>query len=148
MGWHEPFGHLQHKLWQKERSGVKLVVWLPTIKSRESTRPQCVQEECNTSLKRSRWELQLCFRPHPNRRSKQRVIVSQSCENLNRGSFETPPWESQDKKSIWMWVPRGGIENTIWGKVVASPKSGPWWVLWVQSCPWLVVALKVFLKLY
>jgi hypothetical protein len=21
---HDPFGHLQHKLWQKERSGVKI----------------------------------------------------------------------------------------------------------------------------
>jgi len=24
MGLHGPFGHLQHLLWQKERSGVKL----------------------------------------------------------------------------------------------------------------------------
>jgi hypothetical protein len=34
MGSHGSFKHLQHKLWQKERSGVKLAVWLPTIKSR------------------------------------------------------------------------------------------------------------------
>jgi len=27
---HEPFGHLQHKLWQKERPRVKLVIWFPT----------------------------------------------------------------------------------------------------------------------
>jgi len=26
------------------------------------------------------------------------------------------------------------------------PESGPWWVLWVQSCPWLVLALKVLQK--
>jgi hypothetical protein len=26
MGSHEPFGHLQHKLWPKERPGVKLPV--------------------------------------------------------------------------------------------------------------------------
>ncbi len=26
MASHEPFGHLQHKLWQKEGSGVKLAV--------------------------------------------------------------------------------------------------------------------------
>jgi hypothetical protein len=28
----------------------------------------------------------------------------------------------------------GAVErrkNTIWGKVVVSPESGPWWVLWV-----------------
>jgi hypothetical protein len=38
MASHEPFGHLQHKLWSKEGSGVKLAVWLSTTKSRESTR--------------------------------------------------------------------------------------------------------------
>jgi hypothetical protein len=47
------------------------------------------------------------------------------------------------QKTIWMWVLRGGTKNIIWGKMVASPESGPWWVLWVQSCPWLVLALKV-----
>jgi hypothetical protein len=31
-------------------------------------------------------------------RSKQRVMSSQSGKNLNRNSFETPPWESRDKK--------------------------------------------------
>jgi hypothetical protein len=40
MGLHDPFGHLQHNLWQKERSGVTLAVLLPTTKSRESTRPR------------------------------------------------------------------------------------------------------------
>ncbi len=38
MGSHDPFGHLKHKLWPKKRSGVKLAVLLPTIKSQESTR--------------------------------------------------------------------------------------------------------------
>jgi len=28
MGLHDPFGHLKHKLWPKERSGVKLSIWL------------------------------------------------------------------------------------------------------------------------
>jgi hypothetical protein len=91
MGLHEPFGHLQHKLWQKERSGIKLAVWLPTTKSRESIRPRCVQGECDTPLESSRQELQRCFRPHPNRRSEQWVIVSQSCGNPNHGSSRTPP---------------------------------------------------------
>jgi hypothetical protein len=45
-------------------------------------------------------------------------------------------------KAIQMWVPRSNAENTIWGKVVASPESGPWWILWVQSCSWLVLAPK------
>jgi hypothetical protein len=32
IDFYEPFGHLQHKLCQKERPGVKLVIWLPTLK--------------------------------------------------------------------------------------------------------------------
>jgi hypothetical protein len=51
MALHEPFRHLQHKLWQKEGLGVKMAVWLPTIKSRESTLPRCVQVECDTRWK-------------------------------------------------------------------------------------------------
>jgi hypothetical protein len=33
---------------------------------------------------------------------------------------------------------------TIRGKVVASPKSEPWWVLWIRICLWLVLTPKVF----
>jgi hypothetical protein len=43
--------------------------------------------ECETPLESSRQELQLCFRPHPNRRSKQRDIVPQSCGSPKHGSF-------------------------------------------------------------
>jgi hypothetical protein len=77
MASHEPFGHLQHKLCMKEGSGVKLAIWFPTTKSRESTWPRCVQVKCNTPLKRSQGELQVCFRPHPNRRSEQGVMNCQ-----------------------------------------------------------------------
>jgi len=38
-------------------------------KGRESTRPRCVQVECDTPLEISWGELQVCFRPHPNQRS-------------------------------------------------------------------------------
>jgi len=100
MALHRPFGHLQHKLWQKKGLGVKLAIWLPTIKSQESTRPWCVQVECDTPLESSWEELQICFRPHPNRRFEQRVMVVQSPGSLNWDSFGTPPWESRDKKSF------------------------------------------------
>jgi hypothetical protein len=36
MGSHDPFKYLKHKLWPKEGSGVKLLIWLLTTKSRES----------------------------------------------------------------------------------------------------------------
>jgi hypothetical protein len=68
------------------------------LKSQESNRPQCVQVGCGTLLESSQGELQLCFRPHPNQRSEQRVIVMQNSKNPNRDGFGTPPWESWDKK--------------------------------------------------
>jgi hypothetical protein len=98
MALHESFGHLKHKLWSKEGLGVKLAVWLPTTKSRESTRPRCVQVKWNTPLKSSWGELQVCFRPHLNRRSELGVMSFQSPESPNRDSFGTPSWESWDKK--------------------------------------------------
>jgi hypothetical protein len=33
VGLHEPFGHLEHKLWPKEKPKVKLIIWLSTTKS-------------------------------------------------------------------------------------------------------------------
>ncbi len=119
MGSHQPFEHLQHKLWQKEKSGVKLAVWLSTTKSQESTQLRCVQGKCNTQLESSQRELQLCFRSRSNRRSEQRVMVSQSCESPNRDSFGTPLWESRDKKSFGYGC-RGEAQRILYG--------GRWWV--------------------
>jgi len=53
MGSHDPFGHLKHKLWPKEEPRVKLAVWLPIIKSWESTWFPCVQVAYNISLESS-----------------------------------------------------------------------------------------------
>jgi len=59
--WH--FGHMQPKLWAREGPGVKLAVWLPTTKSRESTSFRRPIWMCDTALERSRRGLQLWFRP-------------------------------------------------------------------------------------
>jgi hypothetical protein len=63
---------------------------------------------------------------------------------------DSEPWRFQDshlgvsgQKAIRVPLLRSGAEYTIWGKVVASPKSGPRWVLWVWGCPWLVLTPKV-----
>jgi hypothetical protein len=116
---------------KKKGQESKLAIWLPTTKSQESTQLPCVQVACNRPLESFGRELQLCFRHHPNRRSEHEVIALQSCRSSNLGSFKTPLWESKDKKTIWMWASQRGVEYTIWGKVVASPESGPWWVLWI-----------------
>jgi hypothetical protein len=141
VGSHDPFGHLKHKLWLKERSRVKLTIWLPTTKRRESTWFPCDQVACNIPLK-SYWQgLQLCFRSHLNRRSAHKVIGPQSRGSPNIGNLGV-----LRQNVIWMWALWRGTKYTIRGKVVASPKSGPWWVLWIWVCLWLDLAPKVFLQ--
>jgi hypothetical protein len=63
MASHWSFGHLQHKLWAKEGSGVKLTIWLSTTKSRESTSSRHLIWVCDMALERSWQGLQLWFRP-------------------------------------------------------------------------------------
>jgi len=78
MASHWSFGHLQPKLWAKEGPGVKLAVWLPTIKSQESTSSRRRLEECDMALESSRRELQLWFKIRPDPSSEQGVMAVQS----------------------------------------------------------------------
>jgi hypothetical protein len=103
----------------KRRVGSQMLVWLPTTKSWESTRPRCVQRERNTPLKKFQGELQVFFRPHPNRRSEQRVMTSQSPKSPNQDSFGIPPWESRDKKPFGCGC-RGELQRILYG--------GRWWL--------------------
>jgi hypothetical protein len=141
MASHEPFGHQQPKLWSKERPRVKLAVWLPTIKSQESTRFRCVQVKCDTPLKSSQRELQLWFRPCPDP-SLGRGVMSVQSPEIQTGQFRDSILGVPGKRAIWMQVRRKATENTIWGKVVASLESRPWWVKWVQGRLWLVPTPK------
>jgi hypothetical protein len=81
------------------------------------------------------------------------LIQTSSRSEVWAGSYELPksresqPGQFRDSflgvpgiKAIWMWMPQSNAKNTIWGKVVASLESGPWWV---QSSPWLVRTPKV-----
>jgi len=109
---HDPFGHLKHKLWPKERPWIKLTVWLPTTKSWELTRFPCVQVGCNISLESSWWRLQLCVIPHLNQKFTHNIIGPQSCGNPNFGNFGTPIWESRDKMSFGCG-PREEAQNIL-----------------------------------
>jgi hypothetical protein len=119
MASHEPFGHLQPKLWAKEGPGVKLAVWLPTTKSRESTSSRHLQKECNEALERSRGELQLWFRPHSNQRLELGDMSVQSPRSSTRDSFGTPPWESREKMPFGCGS-RGVTQRILYG--------GRWWL--------------------
>jgi hypothetical protein len=141
MASHDPFGHLQPKLWAKEGPGVKLVIWLPTTKSRESTCSRRPLIECNMALKSSWGELPLWFRPCPDRRSGREVMFVQSPETPTRDSFRTPLWESRDKKPF-------GCSLRGWTQRI--PYGGKWWLppnlgrgeSSVSKCPWLVPTPK------
>jgi hypothetical protein len=86
------------------------------------------------------------------------LIQNSSQSEVWAGSYEFPktreskPGQFRDSslrvsgiKAIWMRVPWSNTKNTIWGKVVASPESGPWWVKWVQGRPWLVPTPKGYI---
>jgi len=119
MASHDPFGHLQPKLWAKEGPGVKLAVWLPTTKSRESTSSQRLQKEFDGALESCRGELKLWFRPHSNRRSGPGDMSAQSPGSPTRDNFRTPPWESREK------VPFGCGSRGVTQRIIYR---GRWWL--------------------
>jgi hypothetical protein len=94
MASHESFGHLQPKLRAKEGSKVKLAVWLPTTKSRESTLSRRLQQECTW-----RWKA--------------------LDESYNIGSNFVPIWAQGEK----LWMPKiSGVQiGTILGLHFGSP---------------------------
>jgi hypothetical protein len=81
MNLYVPFNYLKHKLWLKERMGVKLSIWLSTTKSQELPWFTYVQVACHMSLESNRWGLQLYFKPHLNQKFAQKVMGFQSCGN-------------------------------------------------------------------
>jgi hypothetical protein len=141
MASHWPFGHMQHKLWAKEGPGVKLAIWLPTTKSRESTSSWCRLREWDMALQRYRGEIQLWLRPWSNQSWKSGDMNSQSPGTPTRDSFGTPPWESREKEPFGCSL-SGKLQNILYG--------GRWWLpsspgrgeSSVSKCPWLIPTPK------
>jgi hypothetical protein len=138
MGSHDPFGHLKHKLWPKEGLRVKFAIWLLTTKSCELPQFPYVQVACHIPLESSRRRIQFFF------------------DLTSIGGLHTKLWapkvtrvptlgsRSPETKCHWMLAPWPGTKYTIRGKVVASPKFEPWWILWIRVYPRLIRAPKVF----
>jgi hypothetical protein len=141
MASHGPFGHLQLKLWAKERPGVKLLVWLPTTKSRESTSSRHRLKECDMALKSSQRELQLWFKPHPDPSSGRGATTVQSLGTRTRDNFGTPTWESREKEPFGC---------SLGGELQSILYRGRWWLppslgrgeSCVWKCLWLVPTPK------
>jgi hypothetical protein len=141
MSLDDQFGHFKHKLWPKEGPRVKLPIWLLTTKSWESPWFPCVQVTCNISLESSQWGLQLFFRPHSIGGIHTKLWTPKVVRVLTLG-ISWLPFGSPGTKWHLGVSPWPGTKYIIRGKVVASPKSGPWWVLWIHVCPWFVRAPK------
>jgi hypothetical protein len=89
MGLHDPFEYLQHKLWLKEGQGVKVSIWLSTIKSQESPWTTCVKVAHHILLESFQQRLQFFFRPYVSQRFTQKIMGFQSCKSSNFENFET-----------------------------------------------------------
>jgi hypothetical protein len=141
MALHWSFGHLKPKLWAKEGPGVKLAVWLPTTKSRESTCSRCALREGDTALESSLRGLQDCFRPRCDPSSGRGVMAFQSPGSptgTHSGQFRDSISGVPGKCDIWMPLPWSNAEYTIGSKVVAysrGPSRGESCVKVPVACP-------------
>jgi hypothetical protein len=143
MGSHCSLGHLKHKLWPKEGPRVELSgvcqFWLPTTKSRESTRNTWLQTACDIPLESSWRELQLCFRPHFDPRSTRKVMGLQSpgspAGRISRLSAGSP--RSPGKKSHLDVVPETWRREYYKGEGVGFPQVRAVVSLVCPCCPWL-----------
>jgi hypothetical protein len=144
MASHWSFGHLQSKLWAKEGPGVKLAVWLPTTKSRESTSSRHPNRECDMALENSRRSYNFGSDLVAIRLSN-RELCAPKVPGLQprqfRDNFRTPTWESREKEPFGC-SPRGVAQRILYG--------GRWWLpsslghgeSCVSKCPWLVPTPK------
>jgi len=141
MASHGPFGHLQPKLWAKEGPGVKLLVWLSTTKSWESTSSWRLLKECDMALESSQRELQLWFRARPDPSLGRGAMSVQSPGTPTRDSFGTPTCESREKEPFGCSL-SGELQSILYG--------GRWWLApspgrgesCVSKCPWFVPTPK------
>jgi len=84
------------------------------------------------------WDSQ-CYNPTLGFTTKARPCNWRSSQSKVYAQSLRVSWQN----AIWMWASWRGIEYTIKGKVAASPKSRPWWALWVQVCLWFIITPKV-----
>jgi hypothetical protein len=146
MGSHCSFGHLKNKLWPKEGSGVEFSgvyqFWLPTTKSRESTRNTWLQRTCDIPLERSRRDLQLCFRPHcdPSLLAK---LWGSKVPGVPFGAISGLPLGSPEKNSHLDVASVESCRVYYKGEGGGFPQVRAVVSLVCPCCPWLVLAPSV-----
>jgi hypothetical protein len=136
MGSHDLFEYLKHKLWPKERLGVKVPIWLPPTKSQQS--PNAFRWRATYPWKYLSKGYNFASNFTLIKNLHKKLWPSKVLRVLILGILGIP-----GQNDIWMEPMWLIIENTIRRKVVASLKSWSWWVLWIRVCPWFVHAQKV-----
>jgi hypothetical protein len=81
------------------------------------------------ALESSRRELQVWFRPRPDRRLGREDRMSQSPESPKPGQFRDSTLGVSGKSAIRVQVRGSGTKNTIGRMVVTPPEPGPWCVM-------------------
>jgi hypothetical protein len=131
---HDSFEYLKHKLWAKEKLGVKVSIWLPPIKSKN--RPKIRVWKWRATY---RWKVL-----HKN----YKFVLELISINFHKKLWPPKIQESQFESLRTKWhLDVATMANHIKyykGEGGGFPKSRPWWVLWVHVCPWFVHALKMF----
>jgi len=143
MGSHDPFGYLKHKLWPKE--GPESNCQFDSRPLKFKNHPDLFVFRCRATChwkalnKDYNFSLDLTLSGGLYKKLWASKVAKVSFSRISGLST----LEFRDKNDIWVLTLWSGIENTLRGKVVASPKFGSWWVLRVRVCSWLVCAPKV-----
>jgi hypothetical protein len=137
MNLHDSFGHLKQKLWPKERLGVKLS---PKVRKqpdflactwRATYRWKSFNEGYN-------FDLDLISIEGLHTKLWGPKVAGVPTLGISELPFGSPGTKCH--------LDVGHVERHklyYKGEDGNFPKFGPWWVLWVQACPWFVLTLKV-----
>jgi len=110
MGSHCSFGHLKHKLWPKEGSGVD-PIYLFTDDVRHTIRK--LSTRATILLEIASW-FEVCSQSYE----------APKLRESHLGRFQDSHLGVPGQKAIWMWAPWKGAEYTIRGKWWLPPSSG------------------------
>jgi hypothetical protein len=74
----------------------------------------------------------------------QKIMDVQNHWNLNFGNFKILNLGDLRQNDISMQPLWPGTKNIVKRKLMVSPKSWSWWILWIYVCSWFIYAPKVF----
>jgi hypothetical protein len=126
MASHESFGHMQPKLWAKEKAGSQIGnLTLDHEKSGIDLIPRCDGGVRHGVEKLSRRATRLVETLSQSEVGARRYDGPKFQES-KPGQFQDSTLGVPGQRATWAWARWSNVENTICGKVVASPESGPW----------------------